>query len=260
MHAVSCAGVTALRTTELVQGKTSRWAIAWSFAASPNTASMPLPRRTMPQQQRQQHQHQHQQTNSAQQQRSKRPAGSAAGATKLSLRVTAPAAEGRRLLQALAALLTRVGQAQGVHVDTLAWKVSCQLAVGSGQQQQQQQQHTVHHLGEAGAGTPGQAPAAKHARAGNSGAACGGDAAAPAAAVSSAVRCSAVGDVAAAYAAVEVSVFQQQRGSFEVVAAVKGQLVGQQQQQLAAVAMQQVFEAVREDLTLMWPVGPLQLL
>ncbi|KAL0029114.1 hypothetical protein WJX77_007949 [Trebouxia sp. C0004] len=36
--------VTALRTTELVQGRTSRWAIAWSFAADPQTAGIPMPR------------------------------------------------------------------------------------------------------------------------------------------------------------------------------------------------------------------------
>jgi hypothetical protein len=248
-----CAGVTALRTTELVQGKTSRWAIAWSFAANPNTANMPLARRTVPQQQQQQ-----QQLASAHQQRTKRPADRAAGATKLSFQVTAPATEGRRLLQALAALLTTVGQAQGVHADTSAWKVSCQLALGGGQQQQQQrQQPTQDHLGEAAAGAPGQPLRSKRPRAGNSAAACGADAAA---ALSSAVSCSAVGDVAAAHAAVEVSVIQQQRGSFDVVAAVKGQLVGQQQQQLAGAALQQVFEAVREELTLMWPVSPLQLL
>lgn len=37
-------GVTALRTTELAQGKTSRWAIAWSFAVPRGKASQPLPR------------------------------------------------------------------------------------------------------------------------------------------------------------------------------------------------------------------------
>jgi hypothetical protein len=57
-----------------------------------------------------------------------------------------------------------------------------------------------------------------------------------------------------------VSVFQQQRGTFDVVAAVKGQLAGQQQRQLAGAALQQAFEAVREDLTLMWPASPIQLL
>ncbi|KAL4428378.1 hypothetical protein ABPG75_002467 [Micractinium tetrahymenae] len=37
-------GVRALRTTELAQGKTSRWALAWSFTADANAASQPLPR------------------------------------------------------------------------------------------------------------------------------------------------------------------------------------------------------------------------
>ncbi|KAK9805663.1 hypothetical protein WJX72_010774 [[Myrmecia] bisecta] len=36
--------VTALRTTEFFQGRTSRWALAWSFAVDPNLASKPLPR------------------------------------------------------------------------------------------------------------------------------------------------------------------------------------------------------------------------
>lgn len=36
--------VTALRTTEFVQGRTSRWGIAWSFAADPKTAHIPMPR------------------------------------------------------------------------------------------------------------------------------------------------------------------------------------------------------------------------
>lgn len=37
-------GVKALRTTELAQGRTSRWAIAWSFAADSNIAHQPLQR------------------------------------------------------------------------------------------------------------------------------------------------------------------------------------------------------------------------
>ncbi|GAX84031.1 hypothetical protein CEUSTIGMA_g11455.t1 [Chlamydomonas eustigma] len=40
--------VTAIRTTELVQGKTSRWAIAWSFEVDPNLANQPLPRALNP--------------------------------------------------------------------------------------------------------------------------------------------------------------------------------------------------------------------
>eukprot|EP00887_Chlorella_sp_A99_P005035 scaffold4.g5035.t1 len=37
-------GVRVLRTTEFAQGKTSRWGLAWSFAADPTAASAPLPR------------------------------------------------------------------------------------------------------------------------------------------------------------------------------------------------------------------------
>jgi hypothetical protein len=231
---LSPAGVTALRTTELVQGKTSRWAIAWSFAASPNTANMPLPRRSMPQQQ-QQH---------------KRAAGSAAGPTKLSFRVTAPAADGRKLLQAIGALLTAVGQAQAVQVDTAAWKVTCQLAAEASKQQQQKDQ-----LCDAEQG-----PAAKRMRPGHAEAAVGVEAApGMSRAVSSNAGCSA----ACANVQVEVSVVQQQRGTFDVVAAVEGKPLQQQQQQqeqLAGKALLRKFEAVRNDLTLMWAASPLQVL
>lgn len=34
----------ALRTTQLCQGRTSRWAIAWSWAADTHAAAAPLPR------------------------------------------------------------------------------------------------------------------------------------------------------------------------------------------------------------------------
>jgi 23S rRNA (adenine1618-N6)-methyltransferase len=37
-------GVTAVRTTELTQGRTSRWVLAWSFSARPTADSTPLPR------------------------------------------------------------------------------------------------------------------------------------------------------------------------------------------------------------------------
>lgn len=40
--------VTAIRTTEFAQGKTSRWAIAWSFEVDPNLANQPLPRAVNP--------------------------------------------------------------------------------------------------------------------------------------------------------------------------------------------------------------------
>ena len=40
--------VTAIRTTEFAQGKTSRWAIAWSFEVDPAIASLPLPRALNP--------------------------------------------------------------------------------------------------------------------------------------------------------------------------------------------------------------------
>lgn len=42
LHGIS--DVSALRTTEFVQGRTSRWGIAWSFMADPVEAARPLPR------------------------------------------------------------------------------------------------------------------------------------------------------------------------------------------------------------------------
>jgi 23S rRNA (adenine1618-N6)-methyltransferase len=42
LHGMS--DVSALRTTEFVQGRTSRWGIAWSFMADPVEAARPLPR------------------------------------------------------------------------------------------------------------------------------------------------------------------------------------------------------------------------
>ncbi|KAK9835677.1 hypothetical protein WJX74_005744 [Apatococcus lobatus] len=37
-------GVSALRTTEFIQGRTTRWGLAWSFAVRPDTAQQALPR------------------------------------------------------------------------------------------------------------------------------------------------------------------------------------------------------------------------
>lgn len=41
-EAVHAAGVPGVRTTEFVQGRTSRWGLAWSFAAE--RGAQPLPR------------------------------------------------------------------------------------------------------------------------------------------------------------------------------------------------------------------------
>jgi hypothetical protein len=141
--------VTALRTTELVQGKTSRWAIAWSFTVPHSTANLPLPRAHQPQrqaavdsqQQQQQLQPVQRQQRPQQNQQQQVPSG-------VSFTVEAPAAEGRRVLQALGALLVSLCGAQQLHVDTSKWRVSCSLPVseqstsssGSRQQHQQQQQ------------------------------------------------------------------------------------------------------------------------
>lgn len=43
-EALHAAAVPAVRTTEFVQGRTSRWGLAWSFAAGPGSAAQPLPR------------------------------------------------------------------------------------------------------------------------------------------------------------------------------------------------------------------------
>lgn len=40
-------GVTALRTTEFFQGRTSRWAVAWSWDVPASLASVPLPGRPL---------------------------------------------------------------------------------------------------------------------------------------------------------------------------------------------------------------------
>jgi hypothetical protein len=200
----------------------------------------------MPQQQQQQQQQQH-----------KRAASSASGVSgKLLLRVTAPAADGRKVLQAVGALLSTVGQAQAVHVDTAAWKVSCQLAVGASHLQQQQQQRAS----EAQLPEEDQEPSSKRIRSGvedpaDDGVECS---AAKLSAVSSSTASRAGCTTACASVQVEVSVFQQQRGMFDVVAALKGKLLSQQQQQQAGAALLQVFDAVREDLVLMWPVSSLQ--
>lgn len=149
MHVRVCAGVTALRTTELVQGKTSRWAIAWSFTVPHSTANMPLPRAHQPQRQPAVDLQQQQ---PAQQQRAKqKQQGVPPG---VSFTVEASAAEGRRVLQALGALLVSLCGAQQLHVDTSKWAVSCRLPVSeqigssSGDRQQPKQQEAEEEEGD----------------------------------------------------------------------------------------------------------------
>ncbi len=45
-QALHAAGVPSVRTTEFVQGRTSRWGLAWSFAAE--RGAQPLPRSATP--------------------------------------------------------------------------------------------------------------------------------------------------------------------------------------------------------------------
>lgn len=202
-----CTGVTGLRTTELVQGKTSRWAIAWSFAANPNTANMPLPRR-----QQQQLQCQQQAIGKNFNSAAASSSSSVQSAQRVSFTVTAGAADGRKLLQSIAALLPAVGGAQQVQVDINAWKIKCVLPAASGKQQQQQD------------GTSSE-PAAKRAK--------------TAANVSSS---------SVAEQTVEISVFQQRRGTYDVIASVKPA-------SSTSSDLMTAFAAVRDDLALMWPVG-----
>lgn len=226
MLSLAClAGVIALRTTELVQGKTSRWAIAWSFAASPNTSNMPLPRR--------------QQQNSQQQQRQQLSRASpgvlsslrGSAAQKVTFTVTASPADGRKLLQSLAALLAAVGKAQQVRTDFVGWKVTCQLPAAAGDSTEQQQQQQLHQQGEKEEECGGSEPLQKRARmsdeSGGSSSGRGGS-----------------GD------SVEVAVFQQRRGTFDVVARL--QSGSSPSKRLAGVVA-----AVREDIALMWSVSDL---
>jgi hypothetical protein len=257
--------VTGLRTTELVQGRTSRWAIAWSFAAPAAAAALPLPRAQQPaapavvppggtypllrvagagsgvttadgaqaaptlQQQQQQ-----QQALEQQRQGSKRPLRQPPP-PPLSFMVCAPAAEGRRVLQALAALLGSVGGAAQVVLDAPRWKVSGVLGDTAG-------------------------------------AAAGGDAAAAVAAASASAagppqkhaRLSA-GSRSSGTVRIELSVYQQRKG-FQVVAAAAPAAApaagagGSSGGSDAAAppqpwqALPAAVAAVREDMALMWPV------
>ena len=216
---LSPAGVTALRTTELVQGKTSRWAVAWSFSVPASTATLPLPRAHRPQQQQQQPQHlltqPHQQQQQEQQQqvfmqpKLQQPHPQQQQQQQqqhVCFTVEASVSEGRRVLQALAALLVSLCGATALKVDTSKWMIQCQLPSTLQQQQQQQQ----------------------------------GDAAVPAAADGEMV-------------AVEVSMFQQ-RKVLQVVAKVVG---GSSSSSAAAssVLLHAAFVKVRQDLELMWTVA-----
>jgi hypothetical protein len=205
--------------TSLSQGKTSRWAIAWSFTVDPNTARVPL--------------------------RSHAPGAAAAAAAaaaevaaaeaavaaaaaaaalpppRRAVRMTsftllAPAAEGRRLLQAVAALLGREGAA--CRVDAGAWAV-----------------HATLPLQAAAAVAGGAPPPSKRARMEGGGS--GGD--------------SEDDGAGAAGLGVRVSVSQQARGSFTVAASIPNH-----SSDLAARRFTDAMHAVKDDLALMWRLKP----
>jgi 23S rRNA (adenine1618-N6)-methyltransferase len=123
------AGVAVVRTTEFSQGKTSRWGLAWSYAAHPSTANKPLPRFPAA--------------------RAAAPAGEAAapprprkvGAT-MSVQVAAPAAAGGDILAA-------------VHVALVNEGLECSVDAAA---------FTLRAHAGGGAGSGGEAPAAKRAK------------------------------------------------------------------------------------------------
>ncbi|KAG1674416.1 hypothetical protein FOA52_012943 [Chlamydomonas sp. UWO 241] len=99
--------VTAIRTTELAQGKTSRWAIAWSFDVDPNLANHPLPRPGT-------------HAGAAAAQPAARPK------RLVSFALTGPNQDGRKLLKAMEAALSAHG-ASGVAVDLGCWTLTAGL-------------------------------------------------------------------------------------------------------------------------------------
>lgn len=150
----------------------------------------------------------------------------AGGTQKVTFSVTAAAAEGRRVLQSITALLTAVGGAQQVSVDSGAWKIRCRLPSAAAATSAEQQR--------------GEQPVAKKAR-------------------TEAVEAAQQDESRSVpFDVVEVSVFQQRRGMFDVVACVQpgtdgASAVGYGSQLLGAL------KAVRDDLALMWLVGEVQL-
>jgi hypothetical protein len=211
--------VTALRTTELVQGKTSRWAVAWSFSVPASTATLPLPRAHRPQcpQQQQQKQPQHHPTQPEQQQQQQHvtqpkqqkphPQQQQQQQQQVCFTVEASVSEGRRVLQAIAALLVSLCVATAVKVDTSKWTIQCQLPTT--QQQQQQQQGAADVSAAADGGT----------------------------------------------IAVEVSMFQQRKVLQVVAKVVGGSSSSSSSAAASSVLLHAAFVQVRQDLELMWTVA-----
>lgn len=219
------AGVTALRTTELVQGRTSRWAIAWSWAACPSTASLPLRPRQQQLQDGDDEPTKHQQQPQQQQQGTKRQQqqqrASAAAAPPPPPRahaflVKAPPTDGCTLLTALAALLGSVGGLQAVALDAAKWQLTATLPP---------QQRGPHQ--------PTNPPCLKQPR-----------------------LSSGLGQDLAASPPdrMQVSVFQQRgnKPGFRVVAELQQQCDGAGDS--SSTTLSAALAAVRTDLELMWPV------
>lgn len=196
------------------QGKTSRWAIAWSFAVDRNKANVPL----------RSHagagglgdaagadaaaaaaaaaaESELQATAAATAAAAAAPAAPRRAVRATSFAVAASAGEARRLLQALAALLGREGAV--CSVDAGSFLLTAELPLQGG-----------------GDGEP----AAKRARPGSTGTAAGG------------------GGVQ-----VRVQLSQQQRGSFTISASIANDT-----SDLAARRFTEAMHAVREDVGLMW--------
>ena len=220
LHAL---GVSALRTTELAQGSTSRWAAAWSFAADPNTANVPLRSRVgfdAPAA-----------ADGGGGGGDEGGAGAAAAAAaaasglppprravrSTSFALAAAPAEGRRILSAAAALLGRAGAAD-CRVDAGAWTVRAELPL----------QPPV----AAPAPVPGEPPAKKRVRI-DDGSGNGGN-----------------GGGSGGTVGVRLLVSQQHRGVFTVAASIAND-----SSELAARAFTDAVHSLREDLELMWPAA-----
>lgn len=140
-----------------MQGKTSRWALAWSFTADANAASQPLPRFPNPSAS----------SGAAQAQQRQQPGGSAAAAAgtrplgrKRSWQVQAPARAGGAVLAAVRRCMQQAGLQCG---DAGPYSLCCRY------------QPTAEQLSDAAAAADAE-PAAKRVRLGAGGGAGGGGA------------------------------------------------------------------------------------